>query len=81
MNPRALADNRISSAARYDHFANSPHMKTAYNLEGHHITIHIPEDFSAFLKVASESEINAAFAATVLYYIRIQKKGQFFFPE
>ena len=24
-NPRALADNRISSAARYDHFANSPY--------------------------------------------------------
>lgn len=25
-NPRALADNRISSAARYDHFDNSPSM-------------------------------------------------------
>ena len=25
-NPRALADNRISSAARYDHFDNSPYM-------------------------------------------------------
>ena len=85
-NPRALADNRISSAARYDHFANSPYeneiqLNTAYNLEGHHITTHITEDFSVFMKIASESWINAAFAVTVLYYIRIQEKGQFLFLE
>ena len=85
-NPRALADNRISSAARYDHFANSPYenriqLNTAYNLEGHHITTHISEDFSVFMKIASESGINAAFAVTVLYYIRIQEKGQLLFHE
>ena len=85
-NPRALADNRISSAARYDHFANSPYeneiqLNTAYNLEGHHITTHITEDFSAFLKIASETRINVAFAVTVLYYIRIHEKGQFLFHE
>ena len=57
------------------------HMKTAYNLKGYHITTHIPEDFLAFLKITSESWINAAFAATVFYYIRIHEKGQFLFHE
>lgn len=56
-------------------------MKTAYNLKGYYITTHIPKDFSAFLKITSESWINAAFAVTVLYYIRIQEKGQFLFHE
>lgn len=56
-------------------------MKTAYNLKGYYITTHIPEDFLAFWKITSESWINAAFAVTVLYYIRIHEKGQFLFHE
>ena len=56
-------------------------MKTAYNLKGYYITTHIPEDFLAFWKIKSESWINAAFAATVFYYIRIHEKGQFLFHE
>ena len=32
-NPRALADNRISSAARYDHFDTSPYNSACLHLE------------------------------------------------
>ena len=30
-NPRALADNRISSAARYDHFDTLPYMVSSHS--------------------------------------------------
>ena len=37
-NPRALADNRISSAARYDHFDTLPYHKYAVLGESHMIS-------------------------------------------